>query len=175
MGESEHRMLTNPYVQMLFLFTGTGIVTYWFVLRLLNPFIDSAIAIVKCALYVLLSFFVGCVDKVGNVLEKKIGDPIRNVIQRIHIPLFVKVVLYFTVGVGIFVLDHVYGTKIYEADETTFYHVFFRGTTYWITEAGLVIGGFFIGLATLLVLIEILKKIDNLLSRPIRISVVIQK
>lgn len=168
-------MFNNVYVQMLFLFAGTGIVTYWFYLRLLNPFIDAAIAIMMCALYVILSFFFGSVEKVYNLVKRKTVDPIRNIIQRIHIPLLVKVFIYFIIGVGIFVLDQLYGTKIYEADETTFYHVLFRGTTYWITQAGLIIGGFFIGLATLIVIIELWKAIDNLLSRPIRISVVIQK
>jgi len=65
------------------------------------------------------------------VIKKIIGDPIRNVLQRIHIrihiPLVMKVIVYYLVGFGIFVLDHLYGTKIYEADETTFYHVVFQG------------------------------------------------
>lgn len=124
-------MIDNAYVRLLYIFAGTCFVTYWFYLRLLNPFIDSALAIVKCALYVLLMFFFGCVGKVYMVIKKIIGDPIRNVLQRIHIrihiPLVMKVIVYYLVGFGIFVLDHLYGTKIYEADETTFYHVVFQG------------------------------------------------
>lgn len=168
-------------MKLVFLLTGAAIVTYWFYLKLLNPFIDAAIAIVKCALVVILTFFFKCVGIVYAMLAKTIGDPIRKVTQRIHIrihihiPLAMKIFVYFMVGVGFFVLDHFYGTKIYEADETTFYHVVFQGTTYWITQQGLVIGGFFVVLATLITIGEIWSAIDNLLSRPIRISVVIQK
>jgi len=82
---------------------------------------------------------------------------------------------YLLLGALIFVLDHVYGTVIYAEDETTFYHVFFQGTTYWITKAGLTIGGLFVGLGLLYLLNEILKGIHRLLNRTVRISVVVFK
>ena len=165
----------NVYMQTLFVCTASAFLTWWFLLGLLNPFIDSALAIIKCALYVILSFIFGGITGIYDALGEKIIHPIRRIFRPVHVPPLVKALIFFMLGALIFVLDHIYGTKIYAEDETIFYHIVFLEKTYWITQAGLVIGGFFIGLAALYLLNEMWKGINKLLSHTIRVSVVIRR
>jgi hypothetical protein len=168
-------MDTKSPILLLFALTGTFIVTIWFALGYLNTFLKNVFAIIGCALYVMLSPFVAYVGRVCAALKRNIYHPIQKRIQRIHIPLGIRIVIYLMLGVGILALDYFYNTKIYEADETIFYHAIFQGKTYWITKNGLIIGGFFLGLAVLLFLIEVLTIIDRFISRPISLFITIQK
>ena len=150
------------------LLTGTVIMTILFANGYLNSFIKTILNIVGPAFFIPLSFFI-------SFITNHIVKPIKNFIRRIHIPHGIKIVLYLLIGMGILVFDHFYSTSFFEADETTFYHFIFQGTTYWITKEGLTFGGFFVGLGVLLLLIQILEGINKILSIPIHISIIIRK
>lgn len=165
----------NVYVQMLFIFGAAAFLTWWFLLGLLNPFINACLAIIKCALEVILTFFFSGISALSNKIERRITFPIRRIKQRIHIHPIIKAGFYLTIGFSIFVLDHFYATKIYAEDETKFYNFILQGKTYWITEEALSIGGFFIFIGTLYLAGVVLKALNQLLDRPIRISIVLQK
>ncbi len=150
------------------LLTGTVIMTIWFANGYLNSFIKNILNIVGPAFFIPLSFFI-------SFITNHIVKPIKNFIRRIHIPHSIKIVLYLLIGMGILVFDHFYGTSFFEADETTFYHFIFQGTTYWVTQEALIIGGFFISIGAFLLLMEILEGINKILSIPIHISIIIKK
>lgn len=151
-------MFTNINIQLLFLLTATAIVTWWYILELLNPFIKNAFAIITCALDVILTFF------------------LRRIKQRIHMPPLIKALFYLMFGTAVFIFDHIYGVKLFESDETNvFYHINFQGTTYWISQLGVIIGGFLISLGALYVFKETLKGLNKLLDRSISISIVVLK
>lgn len=166
--EYHNGMDTDSSVLLLFIITATGVVTYWFILGLLNTFIKNSFSIIGCAFSVLLTFFFSC-------LNRFFIKPVRKIIQSIHIPLGIKIVFYLLIGIGIFVLDHMYGTTFYEMDETTFHHFLFQGKTYWITEQALYIGGFFIGLGLFLTLVQFLKALFTFLDKPISLVFTFQK
>ena len=161
-------MEANQKLAFAMLLTGTAVMTIWFANGYLNSFIKNILNIVGPAFFIPLSFFV-------SFITNHIVKPIKTFITHIHIPLGIKIVLYIVIGMGILVFDHFYGTTIYEADETTFYHFIFQGTTYWITKEGLIFGGFFIGIGLFLLLMEILEGINKILSIPIHISIIIKK
>lgn len=160
-------MEINKYLAFAMLFTGTAIMTIWFANGYLNSFIKNILNIVGPAFFIPLSFFI-------SFITNHIVKPIKNFIHRIHIPHGIKIVLYLLIGMGILVFDHFYATTLFEADETTFYHFIFQGTTYWVTQEALIIGGFFISIGAFLLLMEILEGINKILSIPIHISIIIK-
>lgn len=164
----------NTSILQLFLLTGTAFVTWWFLLGLLNPFIDSASSIIKCAVSTVFFFFFGPIIKLINKLYNTIIKPVRRTLQKVHLPYVIKAIFYLFLGVGIVILDQLYATKIFAEDQTTFYNIVFQGKKYWITQIATIAGGFFIGLGTLYTLDLILNGINKLLDRMIRISIVIR-
>lgn len=160
---------------VLFLLTAQAFVIWWFLLGLLNPFIDSAAAIVKCAFSTVFFFFFDPIMKLINKLNRKILKPIHHTIQQIHIPKVMKAVFYLSFGIGIVILDQLYATKIFAEDETTFYDIVFQGKKYWITQVALLWGGIFFGLGALYAIDLILSGIYKLFDRRIRVSIVVHK
>jgi len=158
-------MEANKYLAVAMILTGTVILTMWFAKGYLNTFVKNSFIFVALTIEVMFKLF-----------NRFLIAPLSKLkLKKIHIPLGIKIVLYIVIGIGILVLDHFYGTTIYEADETTFYHFFFQETTYWITKEALVIGGFFIVIGVFLLLMEILECINKILSTPIHISIIIKK
>ncbi|MFH0749494.1 MAG: hypothetical protein V1917_01090 [Candidatus Gottesmanbacteria bacterium] len=168
-------MEINYSMALLFLFVATVIVIYWIYQGYLHTFIKHTLAIIRCAFSVILSPFIRYFYVVYPVLKRNIYDPIRKAIHRIHIPLGIRIITYLILGIGILALDYFYNTKIFEADETTFYHAVFQGKTYWMTKNGLIVGGFFFCLGLFLFLMELLRVINTFISRPISIFITIQK
>jgi hypothetical protein len=166
----------NEYVLLLFVLTATGIATVWFAQGLLNPFIHIVLSIIACALEIVLTFFFGWIGKLSNVIEAKITKSIRRAIDRIHIPRLIKALMYFLVGTTVFILDYLYGKILFNYDETIpFYHYYFFGKSYWMSSYAIIIGGFFILVSAMYVLGVILRGLNKLLDRPIRVSIVVQK
>lgn len=161
----------NGYMKLLFVLTATGIATVWFAQGLLNPFVKAVFSIVVCALDILFTFFFGRIGKLSNVIENKITKPYR----KIHFPPLFKALLYFSVGVLIWVLDNKYATSLYAEDQATFYPFVITGKKYWITENGFFIGGFFVFLSAMYVLGVVLRALNKLLNQPIQISIVVNK
>ncbi|MFZ2025421.1 MAG: hypothetical protein WAV51_04005 [Microgenomates group bacterium] len=161
-------MEANQHLTLAMLLTGTAILTVLFSKGYLNTLISNILRIIKSAIIIPISSFI-------SFIHTFFIKPIIKIIRRIHLPLGIKIVLYFLIGIGILTLDHFYGTTLFEADETTFYHFIFQGTTYWVTQEALIIGGFFLGIGVFLLLMEILEGINKILSTPIHISIIIKK
>jgi hypothetical protein len=157
-------MEMNHIFGTIFLCVATLIFIWWILLNRLTGFLEIATAITHYA-FKTISLFI----------KRYIHHPIQHVFKRIHIPIGIKIVLYFLIGIGILLFDHFYGTTIYEADETTFYRFIIQGVTYWVTKEGLIFGGFFIGVGLLLLLMKVLEFINKILSTPIHISITIRK
>lgn len=136
--------------------------TWWFLLGLLNPFIEASVSITVAG--VLL------VARVPFLLPI---EGIRWLISHIH-PL-VGAVMYLLVGAGVFVLDHFYNTKIFAEDEVTFYKVGILDHTYWVTEIACWIGGFFIFCGLWILIGAFLRLINRLLDRTIGVSIIFYK
>jgi len=161
----------NVYVQMLFVFTISGILTWAFLKKLLNPFINAVLAILACTFDVLLTFFFGPIGWAGNKIDKHISGPIRKATIKIHVPTLVKALIYAVLGVAVFALDHVYGVRIFQSDESfAMYPIEINGVKFWVSEVALWIGGFFIGLSILYTVNEILRGLNRLLDRTVQIS-----
>lgn len=158
--------MNEPFLT-LFVFGAGAFLTWWFLLGLLTPFIEAAVAIVCTAISVLFDFFIQPLIIVGQNLIR----PIRRILA----PVWVKIPVYLILGVGIFVLDHFYNTKIFAEDELTFHRIVLMDRVFWVTEIAAWTGGSFIVLFTLYFVDEILKFINWLINRPIHISIVIQK
>lgn len=161
------RIYPNPYMQMLFIFGAGAFLTWWFLQGLLNPFIKAAVGIVVTGLFVVVSFFISPILWVVRLIYR--------FIQQIFAPVWVKISVFILIGVSIFILDHFYNIKIYAEDQTTFYHIIFLNKTYWITLQAIEIGGFFLFLASIYLLGEILKGLDWILNRMINISIIIHR
>ncbi len=163
----------NVYVQMLFIFGAALFLTWWFLLGLLNPLIDAAAAIVKTALVAILTVFFMGISKLSDAIDMYIQEPIRRFIQKI--PISVKILFYLLLGLGIFAGDQLYGKQLFEFDETIqFYRLSIEGQSYWVSVYALVLSGFFVGLAVLYSIGEILKALNYILDQPVRISVIVR-
>ena len=166
-------MNSEADLSLLFLLTGTGIVTLLFASGRLNPFLDIVFAIIKCAIEAVLRLLFGWIGRVSHKIEEKIITPIR---KNVHIPLLIMAEVSLLIGSLVFYLDHIYEKRIFEADESVrFYHVKFLGGTYWVTQTALFIGGFFIGLFVLYVLKMILRGLNRLLDHPVHISITVHR
>ncbi len=165
----------KEYLAFAAFFVGLTVVSLWFALGYLTPFLNNVFAIIGCAIRVMFIPIGRLLTFMYSILERKIIKPIQRFVAPIHIPRIVKATLYMCVGVGFFILDHFYATKIYDADQTTFYKIPIQGQTYWITQQGMTIGGFFVGLAVLLFVLEILRVINWILDRKFQISVIFQR
>jgi len=165
----------KEYLLIAAFFVGLTVVSIWFALGYLTPFLNNTFAIIGCALRVMVIPIGRLLKFMYAILEREIIKPIQRFVKPIHVPRIVKVILYMCFGVGVFILDHFYATKIYDADQTIFYKISFQGQTYWITQQGMTIGGFFVGLAVLLFILEILRVINWILDRKFQISIVFQR
>lgn len=157
----------NVYMQILFIFGAGAFLTWWFLKGLLNPFLEAAFSIVITGLFVVVSFFLNPFISLAR--------SVTHFLRKIFRPVWVKIIVYSFLGIGIIVLDHFYATTIYAEDETVFYHYIILGKTYWITQAAFRIGGFFLFLDAIYILDVILKGLNKLLNHPMRISIVVQK
>lgn len=155
----------NVYMQMLFIFGAGAFLTWWFLQGLLNPFIKAVFSIVITGLFVVVSFFFGPFI----FIARKIID----LLHWIFGPVWMKILVYSLVGIGILILDHLYNTRIFAEDETTFYSVVVKGTKYWITLPAIEIAGFFLFLAACYTIGIVLRGLNTLLDHPMHISIVV--
>jgi hypothetical protein len=157
----------NPYIQSLFMFTAMTVATLWFAGGHLNAFIGAVLNILLTGLGITLSFFLFPFTWTAH--------KIYTAYKRIYFPPLVKALIYFSAGIGIFVLDHMYNTVIYAEDQTTFYHIAFRGTTYWISQVAATCGGFFIFLGTVYFLGILWNVFKKLTDHRIRITFIMTR
>lgn len=136
--------------------------TWWFLLGLLNPFIEAAVSITVAGVLIVARFVL------APLLLPIEG--IRWLIRHIH-PL-VGAVMYLLVGAGVFALDHFYNTKIFAEDEVTFYKVGILDHTYWVTEIACWVGGFFIICGLWILISALFRLINRFLDRTIDLSIV---
>lgn len=143
---------------------------------LLNPLIDAVLAITGTALVAILTVFFMVIGKLSNALDTSIFAPIRNTIRRIHIPVGIKIIFFLLLGSLIVTADHFYGKRFSQSDETIqFYQIVILDRSFWISQIALLFGGFFICLAMLYILGLILKVVNNLLDRRIRLTIVFSR
>jgi len=159
--------------RLLLIITASLFLTWWFLMDLLTQFIDAVLAIVKTALVAILTVFFMGISKLSDAIDQYIQAPIRRFIQKI--PISVKILFYLLLGLGIFAGDHLYGKQLFELDETIqFYRLSIEGQSYWVSVYALVLSGFFVGLAVLYSIGEILKALNYILDQPVRISVIVR-
>ena len=154
-------------MKLLFLLTGTAFLTWWFLLGLLNPYIEAAFGILITGLFVVVSFFLSPFIRIARKLY--------HFLQLLFAPVWVKIVGFAFIGAGIFLLDHFYNTTIFAEDQTTFYRIVVANRIFWVTDFAAWTGGFSLGLAALYLIEVMLNFINWLIDRPIQISIVIQK
>ncbi len=153
------------WLELLAILVAGSFITYWFLKGLLNPFIEAVVSIVVTCVITVVTFFLTPLIKTGQLIKQLIDK----------IPLYIKGVLYVVIGSGVFVFDHYYNTKIFAEDQATFYPIGIMNKTYWVTETALWIGGFFLLLASSIVLKGIGSLFNYLFDRPIRITFKIYK
>lgn len=152
----------NEYVELLFVFGAAAFLTRWFLLGLLNPFIEATVSIIMTAIMVILTFLFGWIGKLP--------------MWRLHFPPVVKMFIYFFIGASVFYLDHIFGKQLFELDETIpYYPVSIHGVSLWVSGYAYTIGGFFIFLSACYLVGIILRGLNRLLDHPMRITVVINK
>jgi len=152
-------------LEILAIFVAGSFITYWFLNGLLNPFIEAVVDIVITCITTVSAFFLTPLIKTGQRIKQLINK----------IPLYIKGVLYVFIGSGVFVFDHYYNTKIFAEDQATFYPIGIMNKTYWVTETALWIGGFFLLLASYIVLKGIGSLFTYLFDRSIRITFKVYK
>jgi hypothetical protein len=147
-------------MQMLFIFGAGAFLTWWFYLGLLNPYINAMGAIIKCAITAFFTLLI---------------NPLRPIIQRIHIPTLGKAAVFFLLGASILVWDHFYATKIYAEDQAVFYDFIIFGKKYWVMSVSLAYSGIFLFVGSLYLVTAILRMLNKLLDHPMQISIVINR
>lgn len=163
----------NPYIQFLYLLSLSAILTWLFLTQRLNPFINAALSILGFALELFVDLCFRPIGWAGTRIEKHVTNPVRSVTKRIHIHPLVKALLYATLGIGVFALDHKYAIEIFKSDETfAMYPMEINGMKFWVSEAALWIGGFFIGVSALYTVGWVLKALNRLLDRTVRFNIV---
>ena len=145
-----NRMFPDSYVQLVFLLTLSAILTWWFLKGLLNPFIKAALAILAGAINILLTFFFRPTSRI-----------------------LLKALFYTIFGITVFAIDHRYGTRLFETNETLAYvPMEIYEITFWVSQPALWIGGFSLGLSVLYIGNELMKWLNHLLDRTLCISIV---
>lgn len=166
----------NGYMVMLFVFTAVTIITLWFAEGLLNPYIEVVLEILKYILDIILTPFFGFINWAGKKLDIHIRNPIQKAINKIHIPILMKALIYAILGSTVFALDHAYGIRIFQSDESfAMYPIEINGVKFWVSQIALWLGGFFIGLALLYTLSEAMKVLNRLLDRRIQLNILIYR
>ncbi len=157
----------NLYMQLLYILTLSAILTWLFLNQKLNAFINAVFSIVGTALAVIIGSCISLVSRTLNVLfgPTPIFPPLR-------IPIFVKALICFLLGIAVLYIDHVYGARWFSADETIpFYKMDVADHVFWVSAYALSIGGFCIGLGSFYLVTPPVRAINALLSRPFQISI----
>lgn len=151
-----------------------AVVTKWFLSGLLNPFIDAALVIIKCAIESTLAVFFWPINTINKRVDKYIRLPIQKFIR--SIPEWIKTCIYLLLGIYIFFLDQKYGTKIFNLDETTpFVQIHVWEKPYWVSFYAIVGCGWFFLLVGLRILGVIFNWIGKLLDKNIKLDILIYR
>lgn len=172
--------LIFPHSIMLFLYvlTLSSILTWAFLHKYLNPFINAALAILGCALEIMVTFIMLPVSWIGRKIDTHVAQPMDKLKKRIYIriPAFVKAVFSALLAVGVFLLDHMYNKYVFATDETLImYPMKINGVIFWVSEMALWIGGFLLGMSFLYIAGEILMFLNRLLDRTMKLHITIYR
>lgn len=158
----------------LYILTLSSIVIISIVKGLFHDFILAAVSIISCAFDVIFGqIFLGWISRTRDAIALRITDPYHAFVGRI--PRGFKATFYTLLGYGIFVLDHMYNTKIYAEDETKFYDFLIYGHKYWVTEIALKVGGVILAYGLLYFLGLLAEAFFALIDKRIRIFITMRK
>lgn len=158
----------------LYIFVSCAAVTIWFSKGLLNPFIDAVGAITRCAIESTLTVFFWPINAINKTIDKRIRLPIQKFHKRI--PPWIVTCWYLLLGISIFGLDQIWGTRIFNVDETTpFYPIDIMKKQYWISFYAITFGGWFMLLVVLRVLGSILSWTVRLLDKNFKLNILIYR
>ena len=164
----------NEYVLYLYAFTALTIVSIWFAFGYLTPFLNAVGAIIRCAIESTLTVFFWPINAINKTIDKRIRLPIQKFRKRI--PPWIITCWYLLLSVSIFGLDQIWGTRIFNLDETTpFYPVDIMKKQYWISFYAIVFGGWFMLLVVLRVLGVIFNWIGRLLDKNFKLNILIYR
>lgn len=166
----------NILIDLLFMCAFCLIITWAFLRRLLNPFIDAVLAILGCAFEMLVTFFFLPIKWADKQITIHITQPILKLISRIHIPELLKHIVYTCLGVCVFYLDHRYNVQLFEYNETFAIYPFqILESKIWVSEFALLIGGFFFFLPFFYLLGKITHLLNWLLDRTMCINILVYR
>lgn len=157
-------MEINKQAGLIFLSVAAMIFTWWFAMGYLNTFVKNVFTIIALAIEAFLT-----------LLNQILISPLGKLWRKIHIPYWMKMLCNFIVGISIFLLDHFYAIKLFEMDGTTFYRFEIKTYVFWVSDYALWVGGFFLIIGSLRLLNIILKEIDYLLNRNIRLIIEVRR
>ena len=158
----------------LYILVSCAAVTIWFSMGLLNPFINTVVAITKCAIESTLTVFFWPITRLSNFIDKRIRLPIRKFKQRFSFKMITRI--YFTLGILILYIDHLLATRIFNVDETALYFpIFIYEKTYWVSLYALLASGWLIFAAELRFVGQIFTWFGNLFDKDIKLNILIYK
>lgn len=165
-------MFPNEYMQILFVLTLSGILTWAFLKKLLNPIIDAALAILGCAIETILTFLMIPVGWTANRIEKHITVPVHNVTKRIHIPAIIKALVWALAAGIVLYMDQKYGKSWFTSDETfAMYPITVDETKFWVSELALWSGGFCLFLSAIYILDVVIAAFNAVFDRTIQLDI----
>lgn len=139
-----------------------------------DQFVKAAISIVSCAFEVIFTnIFLGWVSRTREAIAVHITDPYHAFVSRI--PRGFKAMFFTLLGYSIFVLDHLYNTKLFAEDETTFYDIIIYGHKYWITDIALMYGGVILSYGLLYFFVLISEIILSITDRRVKFIMILRK
>lgn len=177
-GEYLPLIFPNSIMLFLYVLTLSSILTWAFLHKHLNPFINTAFAILGCALEIIVTFFMLPISWFGKKIDTHLTKPIGKLKKRIHIriPAFVKAVFCALLAAGVFLLDHMYNKYVFATDETLImYPIKINGVIFWVSEMALWIGGFLVVMSLLYIVGEILMFLNRLLDHTMKLRITIYR
>ncbi len=158
----------------LYIFTLCAIVIISYLEGLFNDFLKASISIVSCAFDVIFTnIFLGWVSRTRDAIAVHFTDPIHAFIDKI--PRGFKALFFTLLGYSIFVVDHLYNTKLFAEDETTFYDIIIYGHKYWITDIALMYGGVILSYGLLYFFVLISEIILSITDRRVKFIMILRK
>ena len=164
----------NEYVLYLYTFTALTVVSIWFALGYLTPFLKAVKAIIKCAVESTLTVFFWPIRRGNHVIHTRIRVPIQTYIGNISPED--KTRIYFALGMLIFYADHIVGLALYNIDETILYiPINIYGKTFWVSLYALLGGGWLIVIAELRFVLQRAQWIENIFNKNIKLDILIYR
>ncbi len=163
---------------MMLLFVGalSAILTWALLHKHLKPLINATLAILGCALEVIVDFSMLPVSWAAKKIDTYFVQPIQKIKKRIHIPIIVRIIFYTLFGILVFYLDHKHNIRMFNDDETFIMYPFeVNGVKFWVSFIALLIGGSSLGISLIFIMGGILKALNPLLNRTVTLHITLYR